>query len=56
MCLYLYMHNKYTQYTQMYYVNKNVYFGMRLITINHLIALLFLYNNNVLNTKISILG
>ncbi len=23
MCLYLYMHNKYTQYTFIYYANKN---------------------------------
>ncbi len=25
MCVYLYIHNKYTQYTHIYYVNKNVY-------------------------------
>ncbi len=23
MCVYLYVHNKYTQYTHIYYVNKN---------------------------------
>ncbi len=27
MCLYLYIHNKYTQYILIYYANKNVYFG-----------------------------
>ncbi len=27
MWLYLYIHNKYTQYTHLYYVNKNIYFG-----------------------------
>ncbi len=27
MCVYLYIHNKYTQYTHIYYVNKNFYFG-----------------------------
>ncbi len=27
MCMSLYIHNKYTQYTHIYYVNKNFYFG-----------------------------
>ncbi len=27
MGVYLYIHNKYTQYTHMYYVNKNFYLG-----------------------------
>ncbi len=27
MSVYLYIHNKYTQYTYIYYVNKNFYFG-----------------------------
>ncbi len=27
MCVYLYMHNKYTQYIHIYNVNKNFYFG-----------------------------
>ncbi len=27
MCVYLYIHNKYTEYTQIYSVNKNFYFG-----------------------------
>ncbi len=27
MCVYLYIHNKYTQYTYIYNVNKNFYFG-----------------------------
>ncbi len=27
MCFYLYIHNKYTQYILIYYVNKNFYFG-----------------------------
>ncbi len=27
MIVYLYMHNNYTQYTHIYYVNKNFYFG-----------------------------
>ncbi len=40
MCLYLYIHNKYTQYTHICYVNKNFYFWMRLIAINNLTALL----------------
>ncbi len=26
-CEYLYIHNKYTQYTHTYYVNKKLYFG-----------------------------
>ncbi len=26
-CLYFYIHNKYTQYTLIYFVNKNFYFG-----------------------------
>ncbi len=38
MCVYSYMHNKYTQYTHIYYVNKKI-FWMRLITINRLTAL-----------------
>ncbi len=39
MCVYLYIHNKYTQYTHIYYVNKNL-FWMRLIAINRLTALI----------------
>ncbi len=27
MCVHLYEHNKYTQYTYIYYVNENLYFG-----------------------------
>ncbi len=27
MCVDLYRHNEYTQYTHIYYVNKNLYFG-----------------------------
>ncbi len=27
MCVYLYLHNKYAQYTHKYYVHKNFYFG-----------------------------
>ncbi len=27
MCVYLYIHNKYTQYSHIYYVNKNFYLG-----------------------------
>ncbi len=27
MCLYLFQHNKSTQYTPIYYLNKNIYFG-----------------------------
>ncbi len=38
MCVYLYKHNKYTQYTHIYYVTKNL-FWMRLIAINRLTAL-----------------
>ncbi len=38
MCVYLYIHNKYTQYTHIYYVNKNL-FWMWLIVINRLTAL-----------------
>ncbi len=26
MCVFLYIHNKYTQHTHIYYVNKNFYF------------------------------
>ncbi len=38
MCVYLYMHNKYTQSTNIYYTNKN------LIAINRLTALIYIYN------------
>ncbi len=34
MCVHLYVHNKYTQYTPVYYVNRNV-FWMRLIIWQH---------------------
>ncbi len=27
MCVSLYIHNKYTQYTQIYYIIKKIYFG-----------------------------
>ncbi len=43
MCVHLYIHNKYTQYTHTYYVNKNL-FWMRLITINNLTALIVHYS------------
>ncbi len=33
MVVYLYIDNKYTQYTHIYYVNKNFYFGCDLIAI-----------------------
>ncbi len=36
----LYIHNKYTQNTHTYYVNKNIYFGCDLIAINRLTALI----------------
>ncbi len=36
MCLYLYIHNKYTQYTHIYYVNKTFILN----AINHLTALI----------------
>ncbi len=39
MCLYLYMHNKYTQYTLVYYVNKTFI----LDAINRLTALILLF-------------
>ncbi len=39
-CVYLYIQNKYTQYTLIYDLNKNVYFGCDLIAINHLTALI----------------
>ncbi len=45
MCVYLYMHNKYTQHTQthiLYYVNKNLFFWMWLIAINRLTALIII--------------
>ncbi len=32
-CVYLYIHNKYTQYTHIYYVNKNFYKQSRLIVL-----------------------
>ncbi len=41
--MYLYIHNKYTQCTLIYYVNK-LLFWMRLITINRLTALFFLFS------------
>ncbi len=40
MCLYLYIHNKYTQYTHIYCVNKNFYFD----AINRLTALVLFIN------------
>ncbi len=39
--------NKYTQYTLIYYVNKNL-FWMRLIAINHLTALVLLLKRAIL--------
>ncbi len=30
MCVYLYIHNKYTQNAHIYYVNKNIYFECNL--------------------------
>ncbi len=44
MCVYLYMHNKYTQYTRLYYVK--LLFWMQLIVINRLTALI---KTNVVN-------
>jgi len=38
MCVYLYVQNNCTQYTHIYYVNKNFYFGY-----DHWPALLFIY-------------
>ncbi len=38
MCVYLYIHNKYTQYTHIYHVNKNFYFD----AINRLTALVYI--------------
>ncbi len=35
MCVYLYIHNKYTQYTLIYYVSKNFYFEYDLIVWQH---------------------
>ncbi len=42
MCLYLYIHNKYTQYTHILCKQK-LLFWMRLITINHLTAQIHIY-------------
>ncbi len=42
-CVSLYIHNKYTQYTHIYYVNKNFYFGCDLIVNNHLTAQIYIY-------------
>ncbi len=42
MCVYLYMHNKYTQYTHTHYVNKTL-FWTQLFTINRLTALTWLH-------------
>ncbi len=39
MCVHLYIHNKYTQYTHTSYINKNFYFG--LIAINRLTSLMY---------------
>ncbi len=43
MFVYLSIHNKYTQHTHMYYVKKLFLFWMRLIVINHLTALIYIY-------------
>ncbi len=42
MCVYLSIHNKYTQSHTIYNVNKNFYLGV-IITINHLTALINIY-------------
>ncbi len=42
MCVLLYIHNKDAQYTHLYYVNTNFYFGCDLIAINCLIILYYL--------------
>ncbi len=34
MCVYLYKHNKYTQYTHIYYVNKNFYLELYFLFYN----------------------
>ncbi len=41
--MYLFIHNKYTQYTHVYYVNTFFFFLTRLITINCLTALISIY-------------
>ncbi len=46
MCVYLYIHNKYTQHTYIYYVTKKLLFWMRLIAINRLTALDYIYLSN----------
>ncbi len=50
--LYFYIHNKYTQYTYIYNVNKNL-FWMQLIAINRLTALIIiiLYYHNLKMNK-----
>ncbi len=49
MSLYLYMHNKYTQYNIHILCKQKLLFWMRLISINHLTALLYThYKNNIL--------
>ncbi len=48
MCVYLYIHKyEHTQYKYIYYVNKNLYYWVRLIAINRLTALL--HNDNFTN-------
>ncbi len=48
MCVYLYIHNKYTQNTHIYHANKNFYFGcdlLRLIVWQHnFFNIFFIYN------------
>ncbi len=46
--MYLYIHDNYTQYTLIYYVNKHL-FWMRLIAMNISITYFFLIFNYILN-------
>ncbi len=57
MCLYLYIHNKYTQYTLVYYVNKTFILDAinRLTALILLFIYLFIFCGKKVNTGLSIL-
>ncbi len=58
MCVYLYIHNKYTQYKHIYYVNTNFYFDSPNSIIHHsfkklnkILRVVFLSSPTVLSNK-----
>ncbi len=50
MCLYLFIHNKHTEYTHIYYVNKMLI----LDAINRLTALIIIFADSLLHSKLVI--